>query len=870
MSIPAGTSNNAIIFADTFTTNTAIQVRARTASALGDWGAESAIHSISLFTAPPLAPTDLTPTEPQNRTRDIQLSWRHAPSESDRQVDSEVAYRQGSTGAWTIVSGGTTNRVVIPAGEFATNTSIQWQVRTAGEANGWGAWSAIATIGLMIQPPLAPTSLVPTGDTQNRRVSINLSWRHTPNPSDWDSQSDSIVEFWQDTNQRTVVRAGAGNRLELPSDTFADNRNVHWRVRTVTLRNGEGAWSAVSSFPLDSFASRPPIELVPTMVMNPRVPINLTWQFVPNERWFPNDGQIDSEAEVWQGTGTRHTFRGYIDNRAIIPANTFTTLTTPINFRARTRTNLGGWGEFSPAVLIPLAISPPLAAIDLLPTAPQNPRGVIRVTFTHVPNSEMPQDEQVGSEVQVRQGTGAWRTFAGSAENVVYLPAFTFTAYTQVEFQARTITAINGAGEWSISERFDLRMTPPLPPELMFPVNIAVLPDNIFLQWSYNSPFDTFPSRFDIRHRIGNGAWVDNRTDSAGGLPATSNLTISVANVQSRMEWQVRAWGELGDVGEWSNIGLAFIMGIPATPVIVQVSNSGRPEITFSSVNAMAWEIEILQGNNLIYSTGERAFDGVFRHVTGQFVPNGSYTARIRIINEYGLYSVWASRNFTISVVPPEAVQLRTANNLLYNTRLWFDGIGRNVYVYRAEFENDNFVNIAHVNNENNWEDWTVRPRQRYKYFIRVVGENFAFADSGIQSAVAEFKDTTIALAEKPQEMVKLLYQLGGKPTKDSEFEKEKNLTHFAGREKPVLQVGEHTDRMVSLAFHATLEERDRLESLSKSGDILILRDWRLGVMYGTITGGLRAQASDIAGFCNVSFSFTEADYLLGVSRETS
>jgi len=847
---------------------------------------------------PGVAPSNLAPTTTQNPRTPIRISWRHERHPSipsglvDPQIDSEVEFWQGN-GTRTIISGGLENSVELEPNTFTSFNNVVIRARTRTKYNGWSGWTSTQSFPLALNPPLAPTNLSPSEDTQNRRVNINLSWRHTPNPNDWDSQSDSIVEFWQDNNQRTLVRAGAGNRLELPNDTFVDNRNVFWRVQTVTLRNGEGVWSDVASFGLSSFAPQPPIDLMPTTAMNPRLNITLTWRFVANERWFPNDGQVDSEAEVWQGSGARHILKGYSENRAIIPANTFTAL-APINFRARTRTNLGGWGVWSNVAQIPLAISPPLAPIDLLPTTPQNPRGVIRVSFTHLPNPEMPNDEQTGAEVRVRQGTGAWRTFTGSAENVAYLPAFTFTSYEQVEFQARTITAINGAGDWSLSERFDLKMTPPLPPELTFPVNIAVLPNNIFLQWSYNSPFDTFPSRFDIRHRINGGAWTNLRTDSAGGLPAANSFTVNVANVQSRLEWQVRAWGALGDVGEWSDIATAFIMGIPQTPIIVQVSNSGRPLITFSSRDAMAWEIEVLQGSNVIYSTGSRAFEGIFTHVMESFIANATYIARLRIINEYGISSAWATRAFTISVTLPQAVELTTANNLEYFNSLRFDGIGRTVYVYRSELtevaqplpegsvagvspaewrgfggsapiENDDFTCIAHVDNAGGWEDWTVRPRQRYKYFVRVVGNNFAFADSNVETAIADFKDTTIALTEKPQGMVKLLVQLGSKPTKDSEFEKEKTLTHFAGREKPVLQIGEHTDRVVNLAFHVALDERDRLEELVRSGKVLILRDFRLGVIYGTITGAIRAQASDIAGCCFVTFSFTETDYLLDV-----
>ena len=204
---------------------------------------------------------------------------------------------------------------------------------------------------------------------------------------------------------------------------------------------------------------------------------------------------------------------------------------------------------------------------------------------------------------------------------------------------------------------------------------------------------------------------------------------------------------------------------------------------------------------------------------------------------------------------------LKTANNLGYHNSLQFDGIGRTGYIYRAEFESDKYICIARVENMENFEDWTVRPKQRYKYFIRAIGENFGFADSDAESAMAEFKETTIAIADTPRDMVKLLSQLGGKPTKNSDFEQEKSLTYFAGREKPVVQIGAHTDRVVDLAFYVTLEDRDILEELAKSEKVLILRDWRLGVLYGSITGGIRADSDGFSAHCHVSFNFTETDY---------
>jgi len=866
--VSGGTANRVTLPANTFTTNNAVNFRARTQGGNGaGWSDWSAAASFPLIvTPPPQPPINLAPTTAQNPTRQFAISWQHVPGigPQDTQDGSEVEYWQGA-GPRTVLPGEFGNRVNLLAGTFTTLTPVSFRARTHGLRGGWGEWSPTVTFPLVLDPPLAPTSLLPITE-QNRRTPINLSWRPTPNPADWDTQSESQVEIWQDSNNRMQIYAGTGNRLELPSDTFTDNRTVYFRARTQTIRNGWGAWSAVAGFPLSSFQSLAPTNLQPTEVRNPRVDIPLTWQFNRNPQWFPNDGQTNSEVEVWQGAGARITISGGAENRAILPALTFEAL-VPINFRARTYTNLGGWGEWSEVATFNLAISPSLPPTYLSPTTAQNPRGTIRASWLHTPNLEMPDDVQTDSQARFRQNNSPWVVFSGSELNQLELPAHTFTVYDNVEWQARTHTSINGWGEWSDIATFELRKTPPRPPILAQPVNRAVpATAGAFLQWNYHSPYDNFPSRFDVRYRIeGDADWTEIQIDSQDGRPATSSAMTRSEEMQRSVEWQVRAYGKLGDVGEWSEIAMFSTIGSPQKPIIKNVTNSGRPEITFSVENPQftrAWEIEIRRNNGeFVYTTGKRAFVGNLSHITERFFNNGHYLARLRIANEHGISSEWANLAFSIAVVPPEAVELSAANNLGFHNKLWFDAIGRMAYVYRAEIDSDKWLRIANVSNADSYEDWTVRPRQRYKYFIRVVSDNFGFADSNIETAMSKFLETTIATANAPYDTMKLLGQLDSKPTKDSDFKQEKTLTHVHGREKPIVQIGMHTDRVHALSFYVSLAGRDRLEELAKSSGTLILRDWRLGVTYGTITGGIRAGSDGFSSNCHVSFNFTETDY---------
>ena len=864
-----GAVNTFTIPANTFTTDAAVNFRARTQGGNGaGWGPWSAQASFPLIViAPPQAPIGLLPTTRQNPTRQIRLEAQHVPAgvgAQDPQDGSEFEYWQGA-GPRTIMDGDFGNRLTLMADTFTTLTPVSFRARTHGTRGGWGPWSAVQTFPLALDPPLAPTNLAPIIQ-QNRRMSINTSWRHTPNPADWDTQHDSEVEFRQGGQLVLVASGGAFNRLEIPADTFITNETVTFRARTQTVRNGWGPWSGFASFELSSFQSLAPTNLQPTETRNPRMDIPLTWQFNRNPQWFPNDGQTDSEAEVWQNPSQRITINGTGDNRAILLAHTFTEL-TPVNFRARTYTNLGGWGAWSDVAQIPLAISPPLPPTELYPDllSRQNPRGIVHVSWQHNPNPEMPADEQTNSEVRFRQLSGAWRTLSGGAENYVNVPAFFFTSYAVVEFQSRTHAAINGWGDWSISERFDLRMTPPFPPTLNSPVNIPVNASNgIFLEWGYNSPYDIFPSRFDIRYRIDGGAWTELHTVSQDDRPAANTATTRSEQSQSVLEWQVRAHGELGDVGEWSAIATAFIVGIPPTPSLVHVTNSNRPEISFSAQgitpNSTSWQLEILHHGQLVYETGKRVFTGVFSHMASRFLANGNYLARLRIANEYGLQSNWAELAFSIATTPPEAVQLRTANNLDYRAQLRFSSIFTG-YIYRAELGSEHFIPIAKLHDAESFEDWTVRPLQRYKYFIRTVSGDYSFADSNVATAKAEFLETTIAIADTPHDMVMLLHQLNSDPTKNSHFQPEKTLTRLAGRKDPVFQSGLHANRENSLAFYVSLAGRDRLEALAQSKKTLIMRDWRLGVVYGTITGGVRAQGDGFSAHCHVSFGFTKTDY---------
>lgn len=506
----------------------------------------------------------------------------------------------------------------------------------------------------------------------------------------------------------------------------------------------------------------------------------------------------------------------------------------------------------------------PLAPTNLSPTTPQDPRSPITFAwiFNNAPGSPF---TQTGSEIEYNEIGGETKTISlSTAINQYTFPANTFTTQ-QVTFRVRN-KAGDTWGAWSNYASFQLTNTPPLAPTLVYPLNVSVSGLNgVLLEWRYNSPFDTFPSRFDIRYRVDGGSWRNKTNYSSGGNPAYSSSMTDSITTQSKVEWQVMAFGAVGDAGPWSEIGTFFTIGVPNAPVIVRVSNSNRPTIYFSATNLMSWQLEIRLNDVKIYETGNQPFLNEFSHVTNQFFENGNYLARMRVTNEYGLTSEWGTLPFTINTVAPEALKLQIVSNPNFNMRLHFNNTaGKTVYIYRSELRKNNYLRIGRTTG-NMFDDYTVRPGNlragvniRYEYFVRVVNPDFSFADSNIETGSLRFLETTLAEYDNPQNMIMLKWQFG-QPTKDISFGFEKTLTQFVGREFPVLQVGEHANKSLSLSFYCSIADYERLEEMHRSYNVLLLRDWRLGSIYGTINGTLSTNR-ETNGYI-VSFVFSRVDF---------
>jgi hypothetical protein len=415
--------------------------------------------------------------------------------------------------------------------------------------------------------------------------------------------------------------------------------------------------------------------------------------------------------------------------------------------------------------------------------------------------------------------------------------------------------------------------TPPLAPVLLYPLNAAVSGESgVTLEWRYNSQYDNTASRYDYRYRIDGGNWVAKTTEGEA-----VGITESI-EYQCQVEWQALAYGQLGDAGPWSNIGAFSVIGVPPKPMNVTVSNANRPVITFSAGQILSWEIEISDAEgNIIYVTGDVAFDGSYRHIVNALLENGDYAVKMRVRNEYGLFSDWASQEFTISVEGLPPLEIKVFDNNRYTVNLEIrssiqDITGYNLEIYRAQISDSIYSTLTSFMLKNvhiaehagvaviRYEDYTAAPCVDYKYMARLAhNEGIGYTDSNEARGRLGFRDCTIMEAGRPDSMVSLEFMPENAAAKTMQIVAERTFTPLLGFKSPVLEFGEKVNYTYAFTFLCDSMQQRAVEKLYLAAKPLILRDWRWGAVFGGFSGGIKfVPAGPDHTICSLNFTAAE------------
>jgi len=395
-----------------------------------------------------------------------------------------------------------------------------------------------------------------------------------------------------------------------------------------------------------------------------------------------------------------------------------------------------------------------------------------------------------------------------------------------------------------------------VPPSAPTPTDpIGAYKDNksiIRFAWQYNSEVGGEQKAFDLQWSTDQVNWTTVSQTTANNYYDMPADTLPAGNIY----WRVRTYNEYDEVGPYSDIQSFYAIGAPAAPVLNAVpTNSARPVVSWSAFSQQVYQLQVLSGDTVVYDSGIVPGINIRQHKIKAWLADGEYTVRIRIKNEYDLWSEWDSTTVTISTDKPEKPSIALQRSA-YGAEITGTGL-----VYRSDYDKDDYICIGTASGT--YFDNTVRSKGEYKYFIRAVSENDTFEDSDIKFIQAEFQYALIAPVSDLSNVFAFTRSLNSPPKRTYNHQPGGAFVEYAGRKHPVWEPTEHVSAAWAMAFFLkSWNDVEAFIALVDRKETVLYRDARGRKVYGILSN---LTIDDERSGYIVSFTLTEVDYIEGV-----
>jgi hypothetical protein len=237
-------------------------------------------------------------------------------------------------------------------------------------------------------------------------------------------------------------------------------------------------------------------------------------------------------------------------------------------------------------------------------------------------------------------------------------------------------------------------------------------------------------------------------------------------------------------------------------------------------------------------------------HKVSEFLEDGEYKIRVRVANEFSLYSAWSEYSLNLVTTKPTVPGISVFSGT-YSVTIVSSSTADTVLVYRdgqkvGELENGVY------------NDYTGANKKEYDYMVRAVDINDNFADSTIATGKASFNGNTIAAYSSPEDYLKLLYGYSNPISKSKTYSQGGALLALDGRAYPVVEFTPFKGQQMNLTcFFENTDELDELIDLLHVKEPLIFRDNDGSVIVGAVFN-ITSNRNQF-GYL-VSFSLTEVE----------
>ena len=262
-----------------------------------------------------------------------------------------------------------------------------------------------------------------------------------------------------------------------------------------------------------------------------------------------------------------------------------------------------------------------------------------------------PEVEQASAVFRWRSRTsGTIHTISvsGNTQNVT-VPANTFAGTTSIQWQV-AVTANSGVvttSGWMTISTADA--TPTAAP--LSPVDTVIDGSkDVLFQWQHSISTGTAQSKADLQKSTDGSTWQTLATVTG----AARQWTCPAGTLTSSIKyWRVRTYNADGIAGEWSDAAQIVVIAAPTAPSIQIKSTGPRPSISWQTSEQEAYQVEldgVLSGGTH-YGT-EKTW------TSPAYLADDSHTVRVRVQNQYGMWSDWGAAALPVTNTPGASITL--------------------------------------------------------------------------------------------------------------------------------------------------------------------------------------------------------------------
>lgn len=686
--------------------------------------------------------------------------------------------------------------------------------------------------------------LFPPGGTNNRDYSILYSLKCA---SDIPGQPEAVIEDYFGTPVTGRLNSSTDKFVGFPANTFkmADfsfsPSNIYGNIFVQTsiypyIHQGSQFWNETYAF----YTIRPNFKIpvitdITIVGTDPRQIITVNWTA---------DIQDLVDVEIWQGGIKKATLTGTTARTINVPANTITA------------------GEYTVKII---AANNPIDDLGVTGTAQANFTAVIPApTVTNVAVNQT----EIRKPIVV-----SWQSTNQTDYIVEFIQNETVRAILTGGTQLSATLNPNILSEGLTTARVTVRNTAngistTAVQELNFtatlgkPVITSLEPDGI--NQNINSPIivtwnATAQETYTLVVRqLGQVLQTYNGT-TAQTLTLPANLA---KNGNISLELTCRNTVN-GTVATSTRTATFLGFGKPETPVFenVDIYNVAQPTFNWTSVGQVAYEFSILQNESVIETSGTVTSTAKSYTTTQILSNNNIYTLKLRIKNQYDLWSDYAIKNISVSYTPlskPTLSLVSADGAILVNGECANEMGFSKAEVWRKD-QYSNFVRIGvNFGKIISINDTVIASNVEYFYKIRAYSDDGGVIESDIKSASAVVKYVGIEdIVTKQRFDLKYLINLDFETIVDIQFK------NYAGVKKPRVHRGETEYQIANVAVAKDKIDELGLRNMLLNADVLLLRDRKGTMIFCSLSSTFKATGRQNVTYNDLEFQLTETEFLL-------